>query len=130
MLEAYGGVEVVYATTVENNSSPAPSPGMKYRHYAPNVPVKLFSTLEQVPVFDSITVIGLDDIGKQLPENVVFISLGMDKRSAAARIYMALREAERYGRVTYVQLMDEEGIGIAYNERVTRAAGTTRKLAD
>jgi len=59
-------------------------------------------------------VIALDGLASILSEkpNIIFISLGSDQHSAAARIYMALRQAEQFGRTAYVQLMDEEGIGI------------------
>ncbi|WP_018963375.1 L-threonylcarbamoyladenylate synthase [Coprothermobacter platensis] len=131
MLEDYGKVRVVYANKLENPSQPAPSPGMKYRHYAPNVPVMLFREESEVPKDVRITVIALDSLQEVFDKTyVTFIGLGPDKQSAAARIYMALRRAEDFGQITYVQLMDQEGIGIAYNERVTRAAGSPRKLAD
>jgi len=130
MLEAHGHVAVEFVGKIEEGDS-VPSPGMKYRHYAPNVPVVLFREISELPVNQDITVIALDHLGPSLQQrnNITFISLGPDQRSAAARIYMALHEAERYGRSTYVQLMDEEGIGIAYNERVRKAAGASRKLA-
>jgi len=78
----------------------------------------------------TITVIALDGLAPTLSgkPNIIFISLGADQHSAAARIYMALRQAEQFGRTTYVQLMDEEGIGIAYNERVRKSRWCVKKV--
>jgi len=131
MLEAHGHVSVEYVGKIVENGS-VPSPGMKYRHYAPNVPVFLFRDVDELPPNQDITVIALDGLASILSgkPSIIFISLGSDQHSAAARIYMALRQAEQFGRTTYVQLMDEEGIGIAYNERVRKAAGASRKLAN
>jgi len=44
MLEAHGHVSVEYVGKIVENGS-VPSPGMKYRHYAPNVPVFFSVTL-------------------------------------------------------------------------------------
>jgi len=76
-------------------------------------------------------VIALDGLAPTLSgkPNIIFISLGADQHSAAARIYMALRQAEQFGRTTYVQLMDEEGIGIAYKKPLVRQESWLIKVA-
>jgi len=48
MLEAHGHVSVEYVGKIEENGA-VPSPGMKYRHYAPNVPVFLFRDVDELP---------------------------------------------------------------------------------
>ena len=47
MLEEVLRVKVIEATHVRENE-PAPSPGLKYRHYAPNASVHLFDTLQEM----------------------------------------------------------------------------------
>jgi len=62
-----------------------PSPGMKYRHYAPNVPVFLFRDVDELPPNQDLTVIALDGLAPTLSgkPNIIFISLGADQHSAA-----------------------------------------------
>ncbi|NPV89073.1 threonylcarbamoyl-AMP synthase [Coprothermobacteraceae bacterium] len=120
LLEEVGQVPVTLAAGVIEGA--APSPGMKYKHYSPDVELHLFCDAEVVPKDQPVTVIALEHLKKYFSSHAYFISLGDSTLSAAARIYMALRQAERFGLPTYVQLMEEEGIGVAYNERVRRAA--------
>jgi L-threonylcarbamoyladenylate synthase len=100
------------------------SPGHAYRHYAPSKPVYLFDSVDELMDFlqrspDAI-VVAMDDV-VSWPR---FVSLGATPREAAARLYWALRYADKMEGGPIVALMVEgEGIADAVNERLMRAAG-------
>ena len=100
------------------------SPGHAYRHYAPNKPVYLFESPEE-----------LENFLKRHPDAVVvamegkvswpkFVSLGNTPKQAAARLYWALRYADKVeGEPIAVLMVEGTGIAEAVNERLMRAAG-------
>jgi len=108
MLEAHGHVSVEYVGKIEENGA-VPSPGMKYRHYAQTYQfffsVTLTNSAKPRHNSDRFRWSGCHFVWKT--QHHIHQS-GSDQHSAAARIYMALRQAEQFGRTAYVQLMDEE----------------------
>ena len=105
------------------------SPGHAYRHYAPNKPMYVFSDEEELKRFiksrnGDVVVIALEEYKDILKMHVKsFISLGSSVKDAAARLYMALRDADKLQGSAIVALtVPEEGVGMAVNERLKRAA--------
>ena len=115
------------------------SPGMKYRHYAPDAPVvllhgdetKILAFLraeqaehpcailcydEEIPALSSA---GLIPVGKR-----------DDLRTQAHRLFTALRQADRSdATVIYAHLPPQEGLGLAlYNRMIRAAAHTVREI--
>ena len=126
------------------------SPGMKYRHYAPDAPMLLFDGNTKNVVLwmglyiqsnfkkdEKIGVLATDRVlsrlGGKLPENAAALSLGNpDMPEAAARaLYDALRAFDKIG-VTkiYGELYGGGGIGAAVKDRMTRASGANVINAD
>lgn len=136
---------VVIDPAVEGRSleGPARSPGMKYRHYAPQAPALL---LEGAPEAVARRVVELAWEASQrgqrvgavvmaeegrllegrLPEGSVVRVLASreEPHQAARRLYQALREMDRLG-VDQVLLSapDARGLGLAVRDRMRRAAG-------
>ncbi len=115
------------------------APGMKYKHYAPNAQVYIVKDAQwskvadwvaqhaQQPVgvlatsaiFDSTKLIDFD--------NVDFISLGEDVRTASHHLFDGLRtfDGNPQIKVIFAQAFDPTGIGAAYMNRLQKSAGNT-----
>lgn len=126
-------IEAVTGKPVEVHIKPKDgrplSPGHAYRHYAPNKPMYVFSDEDELKTFierrsTDVVVIALEEYKELLKMRVnSFISLGNNVKDAAARLYMALRDADKLQGSAIVALMvPEEGVGMAVNERLKRAA--------
>ena len=99
------------------------SPGHAYRHYAPEKPLHVFKDEEAFMRF--VEEHGAIAIALEKYRDITdrFISLGSDEKDAAARLYMALRDADRMeGEVIAALMVENKGVGMAVNERMSRAA--------
>ncbi len=99
------------------------SPGHAYRHYAPSKPLYVFrdekTFLEFVRERNPIV------IAPQKYHWVSdrFISLGSSPVDAASLLYMALRDADKMeGDIIAAIMVEPVGVGLAVNERMSRAA--------
>jgi len=117
------------------HAGPARSPGMKYRHYAPDTPaiwvksadpdqtMRLFEDF--LPAWGSVAVVALEPILRHLPADPRIIareSLGTDDQSAASRLFSALRAADRRQPDRIVVVWDMmAGLGLAVTNRVEKA---------
>jgi L-threonylcarbamoyladenylate synthase len=129
-----GRVEVSWKIEADKPSAP----GMKYRHYAPKAPLKVYSgAAEQMEhVIRSelekllknnkrVAVLGFSDHEGAFP-GAVFLSLGRrtDSTEPARRLFQLLRECDRLG---VDQILGEspsiDGIGLAVMNRLWKAAG-------
>jgi L-threonylcarbamoyladenylate synthase len=114
-----GFTTFVYATDSDNlleNMAPQ-SPGMKYRHYAPNADVLLASSLEEAQQLALV----------HPPAQILARSEYMDGASIIAlseqSLYAALRNADAAGCRTVIILCDEEvQKNVALMNRITKAA--------
>ena len=113
------------------------SPGMKYRHYAPETKCTLVNyenDLDQIfylkrkirEVSEEVVVIGFSEHKEklQLPEEK-FIEIGTknDLEKYAREIYSALRKADKLSpKLILIEGVKREGIGIAIMNRLLRAA--------
>ncbi|VVB58271.1 Threonylcarbamoyl-AMP synthase [Candidatus Anstonella stagnisolia] len=112
---------------------PALSPGTKYRHYAPSVPLMLVEKKE-FGTFASKLKAGERRVlffGPNFPKKTIAQLAGQfeyflyfkDGENAARRLFDELRDSEKkYDRIYFCEI-EERGAGRAVMERVRRAAG-------
>ncbi|MCR2032914.1 L-threonylcarbamoyladenylate synthase [Anaerofustis stercorihominis] len=107
------------------------SPGMKYEHYKPKTKVivlngnddDIISYLDDIKV-DDIGFIGLNYIIHKIDNKKIKVkSFGKDISDASRNLYYLLREMDSENLdIIYVQAMDNKGIGLAYMNRLLKAA--------
>lgn len=106
------------------------SPGQTLKHYAPSKPLRLNAVDihrgEALLAFGSVKYMGIKGGGaaKDLPEDMIRnLSEGQDLYEAAANLFAMLRALDKPGRKGIaVMNIPDQGIGIAINERLRRAA--------
>ena len=115
------------------------SPGMKYRHYAPNAPLVLLqganetvlSFLQEEQRTKSCAILCYEEESAHLsPKNLICVGKQQDLETQAKRLFHALRQADACGTdIIYAHLPPMEGIGLAlYNRMIRAAAHTVLKL--
>lgn len=130
-----GTIQVV--TTVREGENPK-SPGLKYKHYAPEAEVRiLHGSVEQVksyiasiPTTKKAAVLTFDEFADAFPKTLTY-SLGSKNKpeDAANRLFGALRDLDAEG-VAYILAPEipENGVWRAVKNRLYRAAG--EKIVD
>ena len=133
-------VEIAEAVTKQLAEGERPlSPGMKYRHYAPNAPVVLLSGKpEDVLAFlqseqsaKKCAILCYDEEVAHLKnENLLPIGARDDLSAQAKRLFSALRQADATdAEIVYAHLPPMEGLGLAlYNRMIRAAAHTIKKI--
>ena len=111
------------------------SPGMKYRHYAPNTKCKLFYSTDerdlifeinkQIRIFNGdVTVLGFKEHREKINvSNDKFIEVSSEKdiQEYARKIYTDLRKAdEMQSKVILIEGVEKKGLGIAIMNRLLR----------
>lgn len=115
------------------------SPGMKYKHYAPEVPLVLLDGSEQnVLAFlkqeRSTKKCAVLCYSEELlllgGENTIDLGKADDPETQARKLFTALRDADKLGvDIIYAHLPSKDGIGLAlYNRMIRAAAHTVRKV--
>ena len=107
------------------------SPGVKYRHYAPDAKMYYVSygKPEQVQRLYNqhkhlkTVILAIDKALPAPKEYQKFYSLGKDEREAARNLFRALRELEKEYDVIIAYACREEGLGVSVNSRMKKAAG-------
>jgi L-threonylcarbamoyladenylate synthase len=151
---------------LENHEVNAPTtPGMKYRHYAPGVPVTLLYTSTTPPEIDgdggggSVQRVGLDAFFGEVERGTASGRLGLmaqddspllararcegsrwvtfslggsaEPARAAQRLFEGLLSLEEQGvERIFVQEVAEEREGLAFMNRIRKAAGTSLRIVD
>lgn len=115
------------------------SPGMKYRHYAPNAKIIVFNSGEKIKILNEyfklkqkdtpIRVLGvwnnnqikmLKEAGVDLKDFVLFCS----DQDYAHNLYAELRQSDKLNtEIILCELVSNIGIGCALNNRIFKAAG-------
>lgn len=130
------GIAVASAVTEQLAKDERPlSPGMKYRHYAPNAPVVLLDGDEgDVIEFlkcraletDCLILCYTEETGLLPSDRVIDIGRMSDTQTQAHRLFSALRNADRLSpSVIYAHLPKKNGMGLALYNRMIRAAAHT-----
>lgn len=96
------------------------APGMLRRHYAPAVPLRL--NADSVEEGESLLAFGSPPPGAEHARRIVNLSESGDLVEAAANLFAALRELESVGAPIAVAPIPHEGLGLAINDRLRRAA--------
>ena len=108
------------------------SPGMKYRHYAPNARVTLvqggqadFMQYMRVRTGEGVLALVFDsDASACEAENIPYRAYGDTDEQRAAAFFAALRDADAAGvKHLYVRAPRTDGVGLAVYNRLLRAAG-------
>ena len=113
------------------------SPGMKYRHYAPNAPLilldgegdKVLRFLQEEQKRTNCAILCYEEeISALLPQKLLPVGKQNDLSAQAKRLFSALREADGTGAdVIYAHLPPLDGLGLALYNRMIRAAAHTVK---
>ena len=114
------------------------SPGMKYRHYAPESPLVLldgdFSRVTEYIVSDNKSKIAIlcytddkDVVAERLPNADIYILGARDDINEQARqLFAILRDADKHSyEIIYAPLPTRDGVGLALYNRMIRAAAHT-----
>lgn len=109
---------VVPADECASDEQKRRSPGTRHRHYAPSVPVVLWSGGE-LPVQGAWTYVGMSGPPEGASREIRFD----DEADYARGLFSALRELESHGGTIVAELPSGEGIGRALLDRLRRAAG-------
>ena len=115
------------------------SPGMKYRHYAPDAPVvllhgdetKILAFLRAEQQAKSCAILCYEEEMPALaPTGLIPVGGRDDLATQAHRLFTALRQADRSGAdIIYAHLPPQEGLGLAlYNRMIRAAAHTVREI--
>ena len=111
------------------------SPGMKYRHYAPNAPLillagedeKVLAFLQKEQKNRNCAILCFDEEQEHLLQrNLLPIGSKEDLEAQAKRLFHALRDADgTNAEIIYAHLPPMEGLGLALYNRMIRAAAHT-----
>ncbi len=117
--------EKVFAPQTE--SEVRRSPGTRYRHYAPLVPLFLVEQDEEIAESKKWFWIGTKNakfsLSKPLAEKIC-----LDYNEYARELFKTLREAEKIGsEVIYAEIPKEFGIGLALKDRLIRASSKNKQ---
>ena len=120
--------------TLAENEKPL-SPGMKYRHYAPNAPLvlldgdedRVLSYMFRKQNGEKCTILCYTEEAEYLRnERLIDIGARDDLEEQARKLFAALRQAnELDGDIIYAHLPSKRGMGLALYNRLIRAAAHT-----
>lgn len=133
--EVAGSVRVHPAVLSETLEQQTPSPGMRYRHYAPRALITL------VAGKDSDIADKINQMYFETPEHCVIIcmhehcsryegknymDLGADQKDAAKNLFTVLRNIDKMGyKAAFFHAVETDELGLALMNRMLRAAGHT-----
>lgn len=133
--EITGALDIDEAVThALREGAPAASPGMKYKHYAPNAHVVLVRgtpaayaafVRRQAALFPGeVTALCFEGEDADLPVPAVPYGRRDDGEGQARRLFDALRRLDDIGAIrVYAAAPSAEGVGLAVYNRLLRAAG-------
>lgn len=97
------------------------SPGMKYKHYAPNAAVRLIQGSAD-EFREKAKEIGVEAMKRG--EKVAILDYDNDPGKAAHKLFAELRELDRQGySLILIRTLDEEGFGFSVMNRMLKSAG-------
>jgi L-threonylcarbamoyladenylate synthase len=113
---------VQHAAPVEDRPQ---APGQLKHHYAPRKPLRLVPNTAQIPSRPDVGWLAFGPQAGSFAGRVENISPAGDLREAAANFFRAMRALDDDPGVTelYAMPFPKEGLGLAINERLERAAG-------
>ncbi len=110
--------KIIGTITLAGKESSIKSPGMMDRHYAPSKPLRLDAT--DIKPGEALLAFGAEIPGAQIVQN---LSPAGDLREAAANLFRMLRLLDSSdAKSIAVMPIPKEGLGVALNDRLGRAA--------
>ena len=115
--------KVVPATRVarDTGSRSSKSPGMKYRHYAPQARVVIIDSPADIPTSSDGGYIGTIELSLRHRLRLVKVCLNVEDYAHALFLFFR-RCDEAKVRTIYAQSVSEAGLGLALMDRIRRAA--------
>ncbi len=100
------------------------APGQLASHYAPRKRLRLVRTFGEIPARAGVGRLVFGPVDDDFPGSTQQLSARGDLREAAANFFRLLRALDDDGAVEilYAVRLPEEGLGVAINDRLTRAA--------
>jgi L-threonylcarbamoyladenylate synthase len=124
-----GPLRIQTSTSNPHAQSAPQAPGMLTSHYAPRKPLTLLAVGQELPVLgtlsaESVGVLAFSGTLPGIPEaNQLVLAPGGDVLEAARNLFAYLRRLDQLPvRQLYAQLVPDEGLGRAVNDRLRRAA--------
>jgi L-threonylcarbamoyladenylate synthase len=120
-------LEEIVGPVILNQSKKTVAPGMLESHYAPHTPLILTEDIDSAIgnfAKNEIGLITYNEYSDRLPvEQQILLYTSNDLNMAARNLYASLHEMDERGYKTIiVKKLPEKGIGIAINDRLSRAA--------
>ncbi|MBI29073.1 MAG: Threonylcarbamoyl-AMP synthase [Alphaproteobacteria bacterium MarineAlpha5_Bin11] len=116
-------IKEILPNLIENddNNMPIKSPGQLYKHYSPNIPLRL--NVKDVKKNEVLLNFGKNNLKSRIKE--INLSINSDLREAAKNLFKFLYELDnkKYSGIAIAPI-DNKGMGIAINDRLKRAAFT------
>lgn len=113
-------VEVLQSTRVVSEN-PTPSPGVKYKHYAPNASVHIVESPDEVPSNSHYAYIGLN--AHEYPERLGLHLNCKTVKEYAYHLFLFFRRCDRTGiSDIFCQATSNDGLGAALMDRLKKAA--------
>ena len=106
---------------IPDNISKKRSPGTRYKHYAPNIPVLIWHKGENFPEIPDAAYMGLHDVDYDCSEKIIF----PDVNSYAHGLFAGFRKFEVAGKISCIIVEwpeDASGISEGLRDRISRAA--------
>jgi len=104
------------------------SPGMLPSHYATATPLRIVEDLHEYASRKDVGVLLFGTGNQVFSGPVEYLSQSGDPSEAARRLYQAMRRLDSLSlSLIVVELLPENGIGIAVNNRLLKAAGSPRE---
>lgn len=121
MIKAVAGSVTLHKSS-SNPKGPLPAPGMIDRHYRPQVPLFYGKVPAGAKLPPRTVRIAFANEEGSIPETLNLSPTG-DLKEAAANLYAYMRRMDKPGnQLILVDSIPEEGVGIACNDRLRRAA--------
>lgn len=125
--------EVLVNKVVNNQVKQPKSPGLKYKHYAPEVPLVLVSgdvvklqqvIYEELMMGKRVGVLASENVAREIKATSV-INLGSSDKDIAMNLYKSLRTFKKLDvDIIICEGFSKDGIGEAVMDRLTRAASS------
>jgi L-threonylcarbamoyladenylate synthase len=124
--------EIVFWKEVKKED--IPSPGLKYRHYAPKVPLYIIEEFNEIwqnkirswiKEGKKVGVLASEETKNIYPKDLKVYVIGSrsDLYNIALNLFPSLRRLEKEVDIILAESYPEEGIGLAIMDRLKRAAG-------
>jgi len=119
-------LEELFEVKIAGKSDVAKSPGMKYRHYAPEAETIVIKDRKKIrelaeKLSKNGKIVGIAAMNPKEFKDFITFDLGSNYEEFAKNLFEALRELDRKCDVIIVEGVEEKGIGLAIMNRLKKA---------